>query len=171
MADEPWLFEHPIVRIGTVAVDTPAGRREHARLHMPDWVNILAVTAEAQVVLVRQPRSGAGVVTLEIPGGCVDPGEGPEVAALRELREETGFSGPLESLGWVWSNPAIQTNRTWMYLVRPASRVGPPDPDADEDIVVELHATAAIPALLDGGAVDHALAVVTLERALRRGLL
>jgi 8-oxo-dGTP pyrophosphatase MutT (NUDIX family) len=171
MADGPWLFEHPIVRIDTVRIDTPAGPRDHARLHMPDWVNILAVTADNQVVFVRQPRSGAGVQTLEIPGGCVDPGESPDRAALRELREESGYAGPLTSLGWVWSNPAIQTNRTWMYLVQPAVRVGPPNPDDEEDLALELHDADAVQALLDEGVVDHALAVVTLERALRRGLL
>ncbi|MEZ4318256.1 MAG: NUDIX hydrolase [Myxococcota bacterium] len=171
MADGPWLFEHPIVRIDTVAVDTPAGPREHARLHMPDWVNILAVTADREVVLVRQPRSGVGVVTLEIPGGCVDPGEAPEAAALRELHEETGYTGPIEPLGWVWSNPAIQTNRTWMYLVRPAHDTGVREPDAEEDISVERFPVDALVTLLDTGAIDHALAVVTLERALRRGLL
>ncbi len=173
--ERDWLFEHPLVQVDTVAVHTPGGLRHHIRLHMGDWVNVLAITAGRQVVLVRQPRSGAGVETLEIPGGGVDPGEDPATAALRELREETGFTAPAGvepvSLGWVWSNPAIQTNRTHLFLVEPVEQGAEPDPDPGEDITVESVAASKVESLLDTGQIDHSLAVVTLERALRRGLL
>jgi 8-oxo-dGTP pyrophosphatase MutT (NUDIX family) len=177
MSERPWLFEHPLVQVDTVPVQTPGGLRHHIRLHMDDWVNVVAVTrvnGERRVVLVRQPRSGAGVETLEIPGGGVDRGEDPALAAVRELREETGFR-PADgvepmALGWVWSNPAIQTNRTWLYLIEPVEP-GIADPDDGEDITVESVAVSEVEALLDTGRIDHSLAVVTLERALRRGLL
>lgn len=166
-----WLFEHPVVRIEGVPVQTERGDEVWARLHMPDWVNVIPVTASGELVLVRQHRCGASRSTLEIPGGCVEPGEDPEVAAARELLEETGYAGPLLSLGVVWSNPAIQTNRTFLYLARPVEAAGPANPDPGEVIEVERHDVRRLHALLDDGTIDHALAVVSLERALRRGLL
>lgn len=166
-----WLFEHPVVRVEGVPVETERGRELWARLHMPDWVNVIPVTSAGELVLVRQHRCGAARSTLEIPGGCVEPGEDPAVAAARELREETGYAGPLVSLGVVWSNPAIQTNRTHLFLARPVEAVGPASPDPGEVIAVERHDVRRVGALLDDGTIDHALAVVSLERALRRGLL
>ena len=58
----------------------------------PNWVNVLPITDDHQVVMVRQYRQGCERVTLEIPGGLIDAHEtDPDVAAARELREETGF--------------------------------------------------------------------------------
>jgi ADP-ribose pyrophosphatase len=166
-----WLFEHPVVRVEGVRVQTGLGEATWARLHLPDWVNVIPVTADGQVVFVRQHRCGIDASTLEIPGGCVEPGEDPAFAASRELREETGYSGPLVALGAVWSNPAIQNNRTHLFLARPAVRSSDPDPDPGEQIEVVLRPLASVVGLLDAGAIDHALAVVALERALRRGML
>jgi len=77
-----------------------------------DWVNVLAITSDRKVLLVRQPRAGTASVTVEIPGGMVDPNEAPITAAARELREETGYvSDPLVPLGVVEPNPALFSNR------------------------------------------------------------
>ena len=76
-----------------------------------DWVNVIALTPDQQVVLIRQFRVGANEVCLEIPGGMVDPGETPAEAAARELAEETGYTAPRwHQLGRVSPNPAIMTN-------------------------------------------------------------
>lgn len=80
----------------------------------PDWVNVIALTKERQVLLIEQYRHGTEEVTIEIPGGMVDKGEDPGTAALRELVEETGYTpNTLIALGRSRPNPAIQNN--WLY--------------------------------------------------------
>src|ERR1044071_2842229 len=80
----------------------------------PDWVNVIALTKEREIVLIEQFRHGSGEVILEIPGGMIDDGEESETAARRELLEETGFSAAeFVFLGKSRPNPAIQNN--WLY--------------------------------------------------------
>lgn len=158
------LFEHPLVRALAIEGQGRAGPHRFLRLEMGDWVNVVAITADRELVLVRQHRWGIGAETLEIVGGLVDPGETPTHAALRELREETGYGGDLVEMGWVWSNPAIQSNRTWLFAVDPARLLGAPEPDETEDIEVVLRPLATLPTLLDSGEISHSLAVVALQR-------
>jgi ADP-ribose pyrophosphatase len=165
------IFEHPILRAVGSPVQTAEGPREYIRLEISDWVNIVALTVDAQVVLVRQHRHGIDAETLEIPGGCVDPGEAPATAAARELGEETGYGdGAWRSLGWVWSNPAIQDNRTHLFLAEGLRLLGPPQLGPGEaDLRVELHPATSVAELLRSGAVRHSLAVVALQRWLLGG--
>ena len=97
-------------------------------LDCPDWVNIIPLTDDGQVVLIRQFRHGTQSVTLEVPGGVVEADESPEAAAVRELAEETGYVPErVKSLGFVSPNPAIQGNRS--YTSWPKAAVLPPYPD------------------------------------------
>lgn len=166
------VFTHPILSVETFPVQGPDRIHDYVRLTVPDWTNCVVLTSEGQLVLVRQHRYGIDKTTLEVPGGAVDDGEDPARAAAREVREETGYGeGELVPLGWVWANPAIQNNRTWLYLLQNAQHVGEQQPDPTERIEVVLHPADQTQVLLDSGLVDHSLAVVALQRALLRGLL
>jgi ADP-ribose pyrophosphatase len=142
----------------------PAGvEREFVVLESPDWVNVVPLTDDGRMVLVRQYRHGIRGTSLEIPGGIIDPGESPEMAALRELREETGFEPErITLLGRVCPNPAIQDNRCYLYLAencRPAAR---PDPEVFERIEVLLHPVAEVPELIRREEICHGLVLNAL---------
>lgn len=82
-----------------------------------EWVNVIPITRENEVVLIRQYRHGVQDITLEIPGGIIETGDTPLEGARRELKEETGYSdGEMIYLGMVHSNPAIFNNRCHTYL-------------------------------------------------------
>ena len=101
----------------------------------PDWVNVVALTSEGRWLFVRQFRMGSRSFTLEVPGGMVDPGEQPLLAAQRELLEETGYrSSHWRELGWVHPNPAFHVNRCHSYLAEDCVRVCEIRQDAGEDL-------------------------------------
>jgi 8-oxo-dGTP pyrophosphatase MutT (NUDIX family) len=126
-----------------------------------DWVNIIPLTPEGKVVMIRQYRLGARRETLEIPGGLIseedlDPGE----AALREMIEETGYhSDDIVHIGTVQPNPAIQSNRCFTYLARNAVPSSAQSLDPTEDIVVELVDKDDVCRMISTHAITHGLVV------------
>lgn len=129
-------------------------------LDCPDWVNVIPITPHGQVVFIRQFRHGVRTDTLEVPGGMIDPGESPAAAALRELREETGYAAQaVEELGYVFPNPAIQNNRTYSFVARDVQQVGELMLDPFEDVEVVLYPLDEVPRLLAAGAIRHSLVV------------
>ena len=128
-----------------------------------EWVNVVPITADDELVLVRQYRHGAGEITLEIPGGIIDPGETPAEAAARELLEETGYRAErVEAIGVVNPNPAIFGNRCHTFLASEAVRVAEIQNPGLEETSVELVPMAEIPDQLRQGRIDHALVVAAL---------
>jgi len=165
-------FTHPILRVETFPVQGPDRVHDYVRLRIPDWVNVVAVTTASRLVLVAQHRYGIDEPTLEVPGGAVDADETAAEAAMRELREETGYGGGrVVPLGWVWVNPAIQDNRTWLFAALDVELLGAPRPDPTEQIEVVLRDANNVASLLQSGEITHSLAVVALQRALLRGVV
>jgi 8-oxo-dGTP pyrophosphatase MutT (NUDIX family) len=137
---------------------------EFVVISAPDWVNVIARTPDGEAVFVRQYRHGTRSVTLEIPGGMVDPGETPQAAARRELLEETGFAGDTAVLiGAVHPNPAIQGNLCHTVLIEGARRVADPTPEPAEEIDVELIPVQRIAACIATGAISHALVIAAFH--------
>jgi 8-oxo-dGTP pyrophosphatase MutT (NUDIX family) len=134
------------------------------------WINVVPVTGEGEVVLVRQYRHGIQGMSLEAPGGVMDASDAdPAAAAARELLEETGYLGAeLELLAAVTSNPAILENRTYCYLARDVRRVAAPEPDEDEALTVELVTLDRIAPLIASGEIHHSLSVCALTLSLAR---
>jgi 8-oxo-dGTP pyrophosphatase MutT (NUDIX family) len=129
------------------------------------WVNVVALTPAGELVMVRQWRHGAERVTLEIPGGIIDPGESPAEAAARELLEETGFGGgSLEPLGSVNPNPALFGNRVYTFVARGVSPQRAIQNASTEETSVVLVPRGDLAGLLRAEAIDHALVVAALFR-------
>lgn len=174
-APAPWtvLAEETVVRDRWIDLRrqrcrTPAGAEldDFYVQRNPDWVNVVAVTAEGRLLRVRQWRQGARVVSVELPGGVVDPGETAEAAGARELLEETGFGGgaPVR-LASLWANPHNQTNRTVTLLITGCRRVVGQKLDASEALEVEEAEPAAVLDDVRAGRMEHALHVAAVLAA------
>jgi 8-oxo-dGTP pyrophosphatase MutT (NUDIX family) len=133
-------------------------------LECPDWVNVIAVTPDQQLVMVEQYRHGTNTVELEIPGGVIDPTDAtPLAAGLRELREETGYEGEnARILGHVYSNPAIMNNTCHTVIVENCRLRHGLELDGGEDIHTRLVPIDQIPALIANNKIGHSLVVVAL---------
>ena len=126
----------------------------------PDWVNIIALTKEKDVVLIEQYRHGAEEIILEIPGGMVDKGEDPIIAAARELLEETGFAvQEMILLGKSRPNPAINNNWIYHYLALDCEKTQETAFDEYESLITKLIPITEIENLIKSGKITHSLVV------------
>lgn len=133
----------------------------------PDAANVVAVTKEGEIVMVRQFRFGARMDTLEVPGGNIEPEEPLEAAARRELEEETGYVAEhFHYLGWVWSNPAFMTGKIHHWLATDARPDGHVAWDEGEAIEVKTYTPQQIRQAVAEGQVSHPHALSALGRVM-----
>lgn len=134
-----------------------------------DFVQIVPVNAEGHILIVRQYRHGPQVISTEVPGGLIDPGEEPIQAAERELLEETGcVADRFEAVTPLYTNPARNTNSAHTFIAHNARIVQPPEQENTEHIEFEFVSRDALFTLIDNGQFAHALHVASLLLALRQ---
>ena len=178
---QPWLQSSAETLLKTRVFAIRALRRQSPRdgqmhdfwvIDAPDWVNVVALTADGQLVLVEQWRHGTESVTVEVPGGMIDPGETPLLAAQRELLEETGYaSDNWQQIGVVLPNPAIQSNRCTTFLAKNCRHVAETRFDATEECVLRLIAAETAADKIRDGTIDHAIVIAALNFAFLHGHL
>ena len=157
--------DYKIFQTRTLDVTDPRNGAPYVRtvIHAPDWVNVVPVTVNDEVVLVRQFRFGTWSNTLEIPGGMLDAGEDALAAASRELEEETGYRpAKVTPLGVSHPNPAIFDNRLHTFLAEGCVRVHDGRPDASEDLQVVVVPRQELRALVTRGEITHSLVLAAL---------
>ena len=143
-------------------------------LSYPEWVNVVAVTPDRKIVLVRQYRHAVQSWVTELPGGCADP-EDDDLAtgAVRELLEETGYrvDGEVTLVSSLYPNPASSTNRVHTFLARDAVLDRAPDLEAGEEgMSVTLVSVHDIVSLMQRGEIGQAMHVAGIYQALSRGI-
>ncbi len=166
-----YIIRRPWLTARRDKVRLPDGRvsPEFYVLEYPDWVNVVAVTADGNIILERQWRHALGEVSTEIPAGVVEAGETPLEAARRELQEETGYTGGVwEPIVTVAPNPGLMTNHCHCFLARGVSKTSGQHLDANEDLQVLFRKPAEVDRMLHAGAFSQAMMVAPLSLALPR---
>lgn len=176
---EPWkcleekvFLDFPYVQIVERLCERskPSATDEPHRFYVfrsQDWCNVIPVTEDGKIVVVRQFRAGTMSLTYEFPAGVVDAMDGDsERTALRELVEETGYeptpNATLLKLGTSHPNPALQDNQLHSLLVGPVKKVRPPSLDPTEEIIAEEKTLEELIELMKAGQFSHALAITSL---------
>lgn len=160
-----YLVKRPWLTARRDVVELPDGRvnPEYYVLEYPDWVNVIAITVDGDMVLERQYRHGLGKTCYELPCGVIEAGETPLEAAKRELLEETGFAGGEWKPWMVLSpNPSTSTNLTHMFLAVGVERVSDQSLDSTEDIQVTVRPLSFVRELLENNQILQALMAAPL---------
>jgi 8-oxo-dGTP pyrophosphatase MutT (NUDIX family) len=148
-------------------MEHPRSKQVYRRivLESGDWVNVVPVTPQKRIVMVEQYRFGSGKITTEIPAGLIDKNELSKETAIRELKEETGYTAKnWIYLGSVEPNPAFLDNRCHHWLAEGAVLQYDPQPDEGEDIRVRLYSFDELAQAIRSGDVNHVLALSALSR-------
>ena len=133
-------------------------------IDFPNWVQVIPITPDDHVVMIRQYRHGSDEIFLELPGGLIDKDDrDSNEAARRELLEETGYRAhDLILLAKTYPQPAVLNQRGLTYLAPNVRKTAEPTPDAAEDIEVCLVGLNGIPDMIRKGEINHGQTVMAL---------
>ncbi|MCM1371409.1 MAG: NUDIX hydrolase [Bacteroides sp.] len=155
----PWMTARKDV------VQLPDGRinPEYWVLEFPDWVNVIAITRDGGMLMVRQYRHALGVTEYELCAGVVEEGETPLQAARRELMEETGFGGGewTEYMS-ICANPSNHTNLAHTFLAVGVDQIGEQHLDDTEELTYHVLSMEDVFGMLQRGEIMQALMAAPL---------
>ncbi|AMP96980.1 DNA mismatch repair protein MutT [Pedobacter cryoconitis] len=151
------------LRVDTCKLQNGTVKDDYFVLEYPDWANAVALTKDNKLILVRQYRHAADIISLEIPGGVIEPGEDPEQGIKRELLEETGYSfETCELIATLYPNPATADNRTFTYLLTGGIQTQEQDLDEHEILNVEEYTVEEVKQLLIDNKIEQSLHTAAL---------
>lgn len=158
LLESKYVYRDRWLRARADKCELPDGRimEPYYVIEVPDWTNMVIITKEQRIVLVRQYRHALGTTTLELPGGILEQGESPKESAIREMHEETGYvSDEVEFLMKISPNPALNNNTAYFFLAIDAEKLTDTKFDPFEDIVIETFSKDELKQLLEEGKLQH----------------
>jgi ADP-ribose pyrophosphatase len=165
------MLENPYFALRSDRLQLPDGgiKDPYYVIERPDAAIVFPLTADGEVVLVRQYRPPIDMMELGLPAGLVDAGERPEEAARRELAEETGYTGTeWEPLGSLASSPSLKDNWAYLFLARGVEKTAAPNPDEHELVEVVWVPVQELPDLVHSGEIVSSSGVAAVMLALER---
>jgi len=151
------------LRVDTCELQTGVVKDDYYVLEYPNWVNAIALTEEGKIIMVRQYRHAADIISLEVPGGVIDGDEAPEFAIKRELLEETGYSfKTCRLVAELYPNPATANNITYTYVLTGGVKTHEQHLDEHEILNVEEYTVEEVKDLLKENKIAQALHVAAL---------
>lgn len=169
--DSRYLFKDSWLKARVDSCLRPDGKvvEPYYVLEYPPFVCGLCITKERRVVMVKQYRHALGEVSVELPGGCVDAGETPADAMMREAREETGYVfESCVALGSTSPNPSTNNNLMHMFLLEGGELKHAQQLDANEQIVVEEYSLDELFEMVLGGEIVQAMHVTAIFYAFKK---
>lgn len=164
--ETPWF---QVVSKTLEGMPGPDGKSPFYAIKPEDYVSVLAVTSDKQVILVRQFRPVAEDYTLELPSGHVSKGEDPETAMKRELLEETGYrASKLELLGCLVPDTGRLLNKLWCYFTDEVIRE---TEEMEEGITLEKCSFSELKDHVTGSQLTHALNLALIALAITKNKL
>lgn len=165
-----YLLKTPWATLRVDECELPDGRimPNYYVLEYPDWVNGVGLTKEGEIVMIRQYRHGGELVSLELPGGCIEENESPEQAIEREMLEETGYRfDTFKQLSVLYPNPATSNNKTYCFIATGGEKVKAQNLDPHEDIEIVILSLEEVEKLLENNKIPQSLHVSGLFYALQ----
>lgn len=163
------IYEGRIINLRKDKVTVVNGTSEREIVEHPGGAVIAAMKDDGRMIMVRQYRKPARRVMLEVPAGKLDPGEEPEAAALRELREETGYrAGKIRFLTRLYPSVGYSEELLYLYLCTELTS-GETAFDENEAIDVEEYAVEDLYSMAMRGELEDGKSLVAVLMV--RGLL
>jgi 8-oxo-dGTP pyrophosphatase MutT (NUDIX family) len=158
MLESKYVYRDRWLQVRADKCELPDGRilEPYYVIEVPDWTNMVVITKDERIVLVKQYRHALGTTTLELPGGILEKGELPMASAIREMQEETGYvSDDVEFLMQISPNPALNNNTAYFFLARNAEKLSNTNFDPYEEIIIETYSKEELKLLLNEGKLQH----------------
>lgn len=171
LLDSKNVYRDRWLQIKNDRCELPDGRiiEPYFVIEVPSWTNMVIITKDERIVLVKQYRHALGITTLELPGGILEKGESPKASAIREMQEETGYvSEEVEFLMEISPNPALMNNTAYFFLAKNAEKLTHTSFDPYEDIAIETYSKDELKQLLKDGKLQHGVQHGAIYQAMLR---